>query len=288
MTTTDPDLAILTHPDALAFRARICREPEDDTHRLVFADWLDERGDAEWAELIRVQCELATANPAIVEMVKAVPTRNWEATAYSRVAMLLTRESTLLPRIEPRLRRGPVCERRGPVCERCGGNGQKDGWLQDPDRPNAEKWKCPTCRGTGHTGTLGERDSWYRQSDPPHEPEWLIPATWSRGFVAGITCPLAWWMQHGRDVVREWPVTEVECSDKQPREWTGENGERDWVWVVKSESQIETPMDIPRSIFAHLKGGTPNRGNWVMRYHTEAAARASLSAACVACARGEG
>lgn len=33
--------------------------PDDDTPRLVFADWLDEHGDPERAEFIRVQCELA-------------------------------------------------------------------------------------------------------------------------------------------------------------------------------------------------------------------------------------
>src|SRR5262245_36293651 len=42
-----------------AFLEDIRTHPEDDAPRLVFADWLDERGDADRAELIRVQCELA-------------------------------------------------------------------------------------------------------------------------------------------------------------------------------------------------------------------------------------
>jgi uncharacterized protein (TIGR02996 family) len=42
-----------------AFLQDILDHPEDDTPRLVYADWLDESGDAERAELIRVQCELA-------------------------------------------------------------------------------------------------------------------------------------------------------------------------------------------------------------------------------------
>src|SRR5438270_11489286 len=33
-------------------------EPEEDSHRLVYADWLEENGQAERAELIRVQCAL--------------------------------------------------------------------------------------------------------------------------------------------------------------------------------------------------------------------------------------
>ena len=46
-------------PDAAAFRRAICAAPADDLPRLVFADWLDEHGDAHRAEFVRVQCELA-------------------------------------------------------------------------------------------------------------------------------------------------------------------------------------------------------------------------------------
>jgi uncharacterized protein (TIGR02996 family) len=48
--------------DEDAFLRAICENPDDDTPRLVFADWLDERGgaaNAAWAELIRVQVPLA-------------------------------------------------------------------------------------------------------------------------------------------------------------------------------------------------------------------------------------
>jgi uncharacterized protein (TIGR02996 family) len=42
-----------------AFLQAICEEPDDDVHRLVFADWLDEHGDPHRAEFIRLQCDLA-------------------------------------------------------------------------------------------------------------------------------------------------------------------------------------------------------------------------------------
>src|SRR5947209_8653258 len=45
-----------------AFMRAICDSPEDDTPRLVFADWLDEHGDQNdrtRAAFIRVQCEVA-------------------------------------------------------------------------------------------------------------------------------------------------------------------------------------------------------------------------------------
>jgi uncharacterized protein (TIGR02996 family) len=54
--------------DAL-FRA-ICEQPWEDTPRLVYADWLEEHGDALRAEFIRVQVELAreTDKPRIVKL----------------------------------------------------------------------------------------------------------------------------------------------------------------------------------------------------------------------------
>jgi uncharacterized protein (TIGR02996 family) len=43
-----------------AFLRAIAEEGEDNTSRLVFADWLEEQGEGPRAEFIRVQCELAS------------------------------------------------------------------------------------------------------------------------------------------------------------------------------------------------------------------------------------
>src|SRR5688572_17854310 len=45
----------------LPFLRAICENPADDAPRLVFADWLDERGDPDRARFIRVQVALAAA-----------------------------------------------------------------------------------------------------------------------------------------------------------------------------------------------------------------------------------
>src|SRR3954467_3828719 len=42
-----------------AFLSEIRERPDDDSPRLVFADWLDENGDPDRAEFIRVQIEWA-------------------------------------------------------------------------------------------------------------------------------------------------------------------------------------------------------------------------------------
>lgn len=46
------------HPDEVAFLQAIRETPDDDTPRLVYSDWLEERGDPR-GEFIRFQCELA-------------------------------------------------------------------------------------------------------------------------------------------------------------------------------------------------------------------------------------
>jgi uncharacterized protein (TIGR02996 family) len=43
-----------------AFLEAIRDDPDEDLHRLVYADWLDDQGDCDRAEFIRVQCALAT------------------------------------------------------------------------------------------------------------------------------------------------------------------------------------------------------------------------------------
>ena len=44
-------------PDEAAFLDRVCAAPDDDGPRLIFADWLDERGNPR-GEFIRIQCAL--------------------------------------------------------------------------------------------------------------------------------------------------------------------------------------------------------------------------------------
>lgn len=69
----------LTHPECVAL-LRACRaHPLDDTPRLVLADWLDEHDQSEFAEFIRLQCELA------------YPSEN-----HDRLQQLRQRESELL------------------------------------------------------------------------------------------------------------------------------------------------------------------------------------------------
>ncbi len=51
-----------SHPEALALYQAILADPDDDTPRLVYADWLDEHDQPARAEFIRLQCRLAHMN----------------------------------------------------------------------------------------------------------------------------------------------------------------------------------------------------------------------------------
>lgn len=51
-----------TEQDREAFLRSICEPPDEDTPRLVYADWLQEHGEHDRAEFIRVQVEAAAAD----------------------------------------------------------------------------------------------------------------------------------------------------------------------------------------------------------------------------------
>lgn len=54
-------------PDEQSFLSAICEQPDDDTVRLVYADWLEEHGRAERAAFIRAEVELSNTPPGIDE-----------------------------------------------------------------------------------------------------------------------------------------------------------------------------------------------------------------------------
>jgi uncharacterized protein (TIGR02996 family) len=75
-----------TQHDA-AFLEAIADNPDDDTPRLVYADWLDDHGDAHRAEFIRVQCELArlpAEDPRRTDLGVAGPCRTPAAAAAAQ------------------------------------------------------------------------------------------------------------------------------------------------------------------------------------------------------------
>jgi uncharacterized protein (TIGR02996 family) len=53
-----------TRPQVMGFLAEIKANPDDDTPRLILADWLDDHDDPERAEFLRLQCRVARCDEA--------------------------------------------------------------------------------------------------------------------------------------------------------------------------------------------------------------------------------
>jgi uncharacterized protein (TIGR02996 family) len=86
--------------DHAPFIAAVIARPDDDLPRLIYADWLDENGECERAEFIRVQCELCRCDPETAMRPPHVSEVNWRRTAgwrsHRRWTYLRRRERELL------------------------------------------------------------------------------------------------------------------------------------------------------------------------------------------------
>ena len=74
-----------------ALLAAILAEPDADAIRRIAADWLEEHGQAERAEFVRVQCELARR-----EGYAGTNENNWSVELHKRMSDLRIRERELL------------------------------------------------------------------------------------------------------------------------------------------------------------------------------------------------
>ncbi len=166
----------MDHP---GFLAAIIADPEEDVHRLAYADWLEEHGEPERGAFIRVQVELACLEVKLLAL--PVPGPRQLTDCFSA---LRRRERELLPQTldrpdwipdvvllatkETRIgqgHRGAIQFRRGFVarvdctladwcgaeCGACGG----DGIGETDTGGNIQQYHCPDCHGTGCVGGHG-------------------------------------------------------------------------------------------------------------------------------------
>jgi len=101
--------------DRDAFLAAIAAAPEDDAPRLVYADWLEENGDPEHAEFIRVQCE--------IELLRRRP--DTDEAAYQRATVAGHLDSPVPSDFSPSMHRFAALARR----ERRIVRAHKDRWI---------------------------------------------------------------------------------------------------------------------------------------------------------------
>ena len=149
----------------------ILENPADETLRLIYADWLEENGESERAEFIRVQIELAIAveTPRTELRIRAL--RRSEASLLARNEHVWRR-----PLLSARVHDGEgrsswqwQCEwRRGFVasvscslsdwcgepCESCGGRGESPTYRYKT-LSSVGGDACPDCHGTGRINAHG-------------------------------------------------------------------------------------------------------------------------------------
>lgn len=251
-----------------AFVRVICENPADDLPRLVYADWLQEHGQLERAEFIRVQCELAaigdfdfTARNVVLghrcyayterERLRRRERELWKAHwsawtapigSFAPCARLDNCGTSYVHRLEPnraafiesRHRRGFVDEvaltAAAFLGRPCGGCGG-DGLARDN-----KEWGCLGCGGNGH-----------------------MPGTGRTTGIAG-------------DLFRAHPVTAVRLTDREPAETISG---REWVWVWPDT--LRELHEVPEPLMRHVRGR-----NGLMSYSSRDSAFSAMSAAAVA------
>lgn len=83
--------------DRLGFTRSIIDAPDDDLPRLAFADWLQEHGEDERAEFIRVQCELARIPPRGILHLYRVNVRDESGRTFVRGVVVATHDQLMSP-----------------------------------------------------------------------------------------------------------------------------------------------------------------------------------------------
>lgn len=175
-----------------AFLAEICNDPSNDVPRLTYADWLDEHGESERAEFVRVQCELAknlNGSTAIHsasewhrlrrrerELFLKIPCSTWEPFPADLSCTSRGFRSKAVLEWGQWLRIADAVYWREVPCEACDGTGSRQSYDPASDtyrRTHGEcpacrgrgtappMMECPTCKGTGDLGTLEGRHGCY-------------------------------------------------------------------------------------------------------------------------------
>lgn len=233
--------------------AAILDDPTDTALRLIYADHLDEQGEADRAEFIRCQIELALPRP---EDAFARGSDEWRREHSTRLieemAMAMARSETRRQYLRRRERE--LLLRR---------NLRASLWPFDALDPNPSLVPI---------GTAFQPDA--RRA----------VAIVARGFVERVTCTQALWIAHGAEIVGSQPVCAVTLSDREPSDWMA-SASIGFAWTVKTNNQVETLGDIGRDLFKCLRGNITSANTWWKSYETADEAKQALSHACVRWAR---
>jgi len=258
--------------DGDALLAAILAAPDEDTPRLMYADWLDEN-----AREVECRACLGSGSHALDPYELAARFGRGTATRILDAAKCLT----------------------------CGGSGREQDerglrawWIRHSITSRSRPWdgdavkrSIDIIQGCPPGSRLPRRVLWG-----PHELLGTDQA-WSfdRGFVAEVRCPLAAWEKHGPAVVRRHPVRVVRLTDR--RTWPANSLLRVYIWFSADfDETSDPPSVIPDPYFAAMWDAAPatdrhqdqtNPAHRWLSFHTEADAHAALSRGLIAWAKSQ-
>jgi uncharacterized protein (TIGR02996 family) len=249
-----------------AFLATIIAEPAEDVHRLVFADWMEEHGDAgdlARAEFIRVQCELDAFQFARNVRDSDYDARDGVSPEWQRAFDLHDREMRILWQRDVEMERANWAawcwaEARDDEGEPIRSDDRGHFTVTPHGTPGLKCGNSCGCTVDTSVGTV-------RQS-------------FRRGFVAEVHCPLAAWLEHGKRIVQSQPIEAVRLTDREPLH-DREFGNL-YRWFGHGDSSPGDPDIIGMDLWAKL--------SVYHGYDSPEDAHADLSRACLLWARSRG
>lgn len=208
-----------TTPQA-AFLQAICESPHDDGPRLMYADWLEERGEQlERAEFIRVQCAIATLD-----------------------AELMSDEDCEQPDCSGCVERRPLQKRERELLASDShyGVSNRARWLGDI---------CNTIIPDEQRGRISNESLAELLARLPIIAN-ISSCNFRRGFVERVVCTMQCWLDHGPALVQATPLLEVQIVGMRPFVFYPEPPESvGWF--------LDTDLDnysVPPAIYAKLSG----------------------------------
>lgn len=253
-----------------AFIADIAANPEDLARRLIFADWLEDNGEPEWAEFIRVQIELD-------KLPYAKDVRETDFRFHEDGVSLQWRHAFLLHDAEMRLL-----------------------WKHHPTLDCAfwETWcYAEARRDDGTPCTLTDRGY---STVTPHGSAGLggnscgctievdsgrILQKWRNGFIEEVHAPLTVLEEHLPRIVQEHPLLVVRATDREPQE-----DREAFCWYREGSYVARETAMIPEEVWLRLENDDDNDIPARCRfcaYRTSERAQAALSKALLKLARGK-
>lgn len=256
----------------------VLENPDDDQPRLVMADWLEENGEPERAEFIRVQCELArtakdeTTRIRTNDREAALMVLRAQREGFGTIEVLHDpfphRDICTVIRVVPNKRFEALRRRERELLQSNVEWGITFAAIFHPDKPVPGGWY-------GYGGCAGHGGP-------------AVTWDWKRGFVGSIQIDCDDFMRHADAIFKAEPVVEVRLSDKHPLPSPNEEIDYRFQWMpVYHESY---PHQVHWELAGLLDKDEVMKVTWasgllMYAYRTAEEANAALSDACVAYGR---